>query len=158
MPQLLRRTRAHFKPRRIEYKGTKKDDGIVIGNYGDVYFRASGVFELSGIMLCLRNKVTLIINGRGKIAFTGSCKHLVIRSSGSCVIDLRGLNCAMVECEHISSGSIVWFGKVKRFANLNIEDGAMLKIFCEVPILSISFNNNSKVEIDTFALKPVTIL
>lgn len=158
MPHLQRRKRTHFKPRRIEYTGTKKDNGIVIGNYGDVSFRASGVFELSGIMLCLRNKVTLIINGRGQITFTGSCKHLVIRASGSCVIDLKELNCGMVDCEHISNGAIVWFSKVKRFTNVHIEDGAMLKIFSEVPMLPVSFNNNPNVEIDATAFKPVTIL
>jgi putative component of toxin-antitoxin plasmid stabilization module len=68
-PSTLARMKNNKHTRRISFERNHKSDSLLIGNFGDVQFIATGVFDLSGMIYSKQNVEFTIIIGDGLIRF-----------------------------------------------------------------------------------------
>jgi hypothetical protein len=123
----MKTTAEKMKRRKMSFEGEHKSDSLMIGNFGDVEFLASGVFDLSG-MIFSKKTVEFTIIGTGNIRFHGFCKKLVIHLvKGECVLDLSALSSKEVICFSLRDNSKTMLGPTKIITRANVQDQAVLK-------------------------------
>lgn len=133
--------------RKIEFIGDRKDDSIVIGNYGDAKFVARGNFDLSGLIYCAKNTVEITLEGDGIVSFKGVCKKLLIRGvNGNCTLDLSQVSSQRIWCEAVRGNALVTLGPTKIIELISLGDEAVVKYDGRPALLNYSLKDKSKIQ------------
>lgn len=113
--------------RDIQFLGDKKNDSVLIANYGDASVTAVGNFDLAGTIFCRHNKVSFTLGGKGTARFKGICKELVIlQMEGDCTLDLSELSCRSVRLENVKHGAVVILGQIRSIDVVSVDDDITL--------------------------------
>lgn len=132
--------------RHFEFIGDHKDDGIVIGNYGDVKFVAKGNFDLSGLVFCSKNTVEISLEGEGRVALRGICKKVVIRGiRGNTTLDLSQLSSKFVWCESVKDQAVIILGPTKIIELISLDHNAVVHYDGKAVLMNYVLRGNSKI-------------
>ena len=133
--------------RKIEFNGNHKNDSLLIGNFGDVEFTATGIFDLSG-MIYSKNNVEFTIIGDGLIRFHGVCHKITIHiAKGNCILDFSQLTSKEVKCISLRDKSKTMVGPTRVISRANLQDEAILEYDKQARLASYSMLGNSRIEI-----------
>lgn len=117
-----------MKTRKIRYRGESREQSLVIGNHADVDFRASGNFDLSGLIYCPRYTLTISLSGTGTVSFRGTCKQIIVeRINGDCVLDISDLSCREFQCRSALGKARIHVGKTRLISQANLMEHSTLK-------------------------------
>lgn len=131
------------KKQRFNFRGTIREDALVVGSHGDAIINVDGNFELSGIIYCPKYSVTITIKGEGKVSFRGKCNRIIIKKmEGNCTLDLSDLTCKELRCEAVRGQATVISGKTRVVTQANLSDEAELHI-AKRPLITNSYTAGS---------------
>jgi hypothetical protein len=137
------------RAQKITYKGTVKDDAILIGSHGNTLFKSEGDVDLSGIVYSPKYDVTFDLKGGGVVAMRGICNRVIIRRiSGNCKLDLSQLVCKELVCHIARNDSTIVCGKV-RSISVSLTDDALLQLTEKPVILNHKISGNARAEFAT---------
>lgn len=132
--------------RNFEFIGDHKDDGIVIGNYGDAKLVAKGNFDLSGLVFCSKNNVEISLEGNGTVTLRGVCKKLVLRGiRGNLTLDLSQLSSKFIWCESIKDQAVIKLGPTKIIELISLDNNAAVHYEGKPVLMNYVLRGNSQI-------------
>lgn len=128
------------------FEGQHRSDSLLIGNYGDVEFLATGSFDLSG-MIYSRNTIEFTVVGTGNIRLHGYCKKVVINLvKGECTLDFSKLSSKEVICISLRDKSRTIIGPTKVITRANVQDEAVFQYQSNPLLQAYSVVGNARIE------------
>ncbi len=142
----MRGTKGRQKKQKFSFRGSVKDDSILIGSHGDARIDIDGNFDLSGLIYCLGYTVTLSVKGEGKIKFNGKCHRLVIKKmTGNCTLDIRNLTCREIICQSLNGKARVITGKTRVISYRDITDESELNVLDKTLMIGRALTGNARI-------------